>query len=188
MKSGHFEGPPKPSNSFAEGIETLITPKLTSWSHHSPLHVSWFLSRNPQISDKNTHATSTILRHKLGCDIGGAKELGGVIYFPTNWGAKEPQNLPNHRVAKTLWNTYFFVFPNFSSHQTYKKNPFKTNVCKEFSEGEKPPGATSRNEARKRKLPSENRLPDFRPNISSARKSRPTGEIESFCVVWPWQP
>ena len=34
----------------------------------------------------------------LGCDIGGAKELG-VIYFPTNWGAKEPQNPPNHRVA-----------------------------------------------------------------------------------------
>ena len=29
-----------------------------------------------------------------GCDIGGAKELG-VMYFPTNWGAKEPQNLPN---------------------------------------------------------------------------------------------
>ena len=36
--------------------------------------------------------------HYLGCDIGGAKELG-VIYFPTNWGAKEPQNLPNHRVV-----------------------------------------------------------------------------------------
>ena len=34
----------------------------------------------------------------LGCDIGGAKELG-VIYFPTNWGAKESQNLPNHRVV-----------------------------------------------------------------------------------------
>ena len=34
---------------------------------------------------------------KKGCDIGGAKELG-VIYFPTNWGAKEPQNPPNHRV------------------------------------------------------------------------------------------
>ena len=34
----------------------------------------------------------------LGCDIGGAKELR-VIYFPTNWGAKEPQNLPNHRVV-----------------------------------------------------------------------------------------
>ena len=34
----------------------------------------------------------------LGCDIGGAKELG-VIYFPTNWGAKEPQNPPNHRVV-----------------------------------------------------------------------------------------
>ena len=23
-----------------------------------------------------------------------------MIYFPTNWGAKEPQNLPNHRVDK----------------------------------------------------------------------------------------
>ena len=34
----------------------------------------------------------------LGCDIGGAKELG-VMYFPTSWGAKEPQNLPNHRVV-----------------------------------------------------------------------------------------
>ena len=34
----------------------------------------------------------------LGCDIGGAKEPG-VIYFPTNWGAKEPQNLPNHSVG-----------------------------------------------------------------------------------------
>ena len=38
-----------------------------------------------------------IFQLHLGCDIGGAKELG-VIYFPTNWGAKEPQNLPNHRV------------------------------------------------------------------------------------------
>ena len=40
---------------------------------------------------------------KLGCDIGGAKELG-VMHFPTNWGAKEPQNLPNHRVAKIISN------------------------------------------------------------------------------------
>ena len=23
-----------------------------------------------------------------------------MIYFPTNWGAKEPQNLPNHRVGE----------------------------------------------------------------------------------------
>ncbi len=23
----------------------------------------------------------------------------GVIYFPTNWGAKEPQNPQNHRVG-----------------------------------------------------------------------------------------
>ena len=39
---------------------------------------------------------------QLGCDIGGAKELG-VIYFPTNWGAKEPQNPPNHRVVN-VWH------------------------------------------------------------------------------------
>ena len=25
----------------------------------------------------------------------------GVIYFPTSWGTKEPQNLPNHRVECT---------------------------------------------------------------------------------------
>ena len=30
-----------------------------------------------------------------GCDIGGANELG-LIYFPTNWEAKECQNLPKH--------------------------------------------------------------------------------------------
>ena len=48
---------------------------------------------------------NTILSY-LGCDIGGAKELG-VIYFPTNWGAKEPQNLPNHRVA--IGEAYFQV-------------------------------------------------------------------------------
>ena len=28
----------------------------------------------------------------FGCDIEGAKELG-VIYFPTNWGAKELQQI-----------------------------------------------------------------------------------------------
>ena len=28
----------------------------------------------------------------------------GVIYFPTNGGAKEPQNLPNHRVDKNLFS------------------------------------------------------------------------------------
>ena len=38
----------------------------------------------------------------LGCDIGGAEELG-VIYFPTIWGAKELQNLPNHRVDIDPW-------------------------------------------------------------------------------------
>ena len=24
------------------------------------------------------------------------------MYFPTNWGAKEPQNLPNHRVVSLI--------------------------------------------------------------------------------------
>ena len=48
------------------------------------------------------HGTTWMSRWKLvklGCDIEGAKELG-VIYFPTNWGAKELQNPPNHRVEK----------------------------------------------------------------------------------------
>ena len=30
-----------------------------------------------------------------------------MIYFPTNWGAKEPQNLPNHRVEKHIGLTPF---------------------------------------------------------------------------------
>ena len=36
----------------------------------------------------------------LGCESLGER-FGAiwVIYFPTNWGAKEPQNLPNHRVV-----------------------------------------------------------------------------------------
>jgi len=38
-------------------------------------------------------------KSKKGCDIGGPKELG-VIYFPAKWGAKEPQNLPKHRVVR----------------------------------------------------------------------------------------
>ena len=46
--------------------------------------------------------------HYLGCDIGGAKELG-VIYFPTNWGAKEPHNPPNHRVAAMTMTMYFDI-------------------------------------------------------------------------------
>jgi len=52
------------------------------------------------------HLSTFIPKNKyiLGCDIEGAKELG-VIYFPTNWGAKEPQNLPNHRVVITPWES-----------------------------------------------------------------------------------
>ena len=30
-----------------------------------------------------------------------------MIYFPTNWGAKEPQNLPNHRVV-IIWPDNMF--------------------------------------------------------------------------------
>ena len=49
--------------------------------------------RCPKNMPKEKH-----IHEYLGCDIGGAKEPG-VIYFPSNWGAKEPQNLPNHRVG-----------------------------------------------------------------------------------------
>ena len=47
-------------------------------------------------SERGCHVPIGNLANKA---IGGAEELR-VIYFPTNWGAKEPQNLPNHRVAK----------------------------------------------------------------------------------------
>ena len=50
----------------------------------------------------------TLSMELLGCDIGGAKELG-VIYFPTNGGAKEPQNLPNHRVDWSFPQIFHFV-------------------------------------------------------------------------------
>ncbi len=34
----------------------------------------------------------------------------GVVYFPTNWGAKKPQNLPNHKVVmEKPWNTYLLT-------------------------------------------------------------------------------
>ena len=59
----------------------------------------------------------------LGCDIGGAKEPG-VIYFPINWGAKEPQNLPNHRVVDdyqvtTIWHHPLKISNNQTSRGTY---------------------------------------------------------------------
>ena len=33
------------------------------------------------------------------------------MYFPTNWGAKEPQNLPNHRVAKWECHIQVLYYP-----------------------------------------------------------------------------
>ena len=36
-----------------------------------------------------------------------------MIYFPTNWGAKEPQNLPNHRVVIDIYiynNIYIYMY------------------------------------------------------------------------------
>ena len=42
-----------------------------------------------------------------GCDI-------GVIYFPTTWGAKEPQNLPNHREVRQFLDLEFMM-RNFQS-------------------------------------------------------------------------
>ncbi len=34
-----------------------------------------------------------------------------MIYFPTNWGAKEPQNLPNHRVDSALFGLLSYTDP-----------------------------------------------------------------------------
>ena len=39
---------------------------------------------------------------QVSLEFSGHDRKLGVIYFPTNWGAKEPQNLPSHRVAKTF--------------------------------------------------------------------------------------
>ena len=59
---------------------------------------------------------------QLGCDIGGAKEPG-VMYFPTNWGAKERQNPQNHRVGNVFVfhlgvgpTTYLDYHPSTISH------------------------------------------------------------------------
>ena len=62
-----------------------------------------------------------MLNNQLGCDIGGAKEPG-VIYFPTNWGAKEPQNPQNQRVVKMLRkkNQMLRWFPTETSDVTPK--------------------------------------------------------------------
>ena len=57
-----------------------------------------------------------------GCDIGGAKELG-VIYFPTNWGAKEHQNLPNHRVEIDIYVSFFT--PNKNGGYWRRRPPTK---------------------------------------------------------------
>ena len=40
----------------------------------------------------------------------------GVIYFPTHWGSDlEPQNLPNHRVARC----FFFVCKNAGKQTSF---------------------------------------------------------------------
>ena len=33
-----------------------------------------------------------------------------MIYFPTNWGAKEPRNLPNHRVVIDLYIYIIYIY------------------------------------------------------------------------------
>ena len=72
----------------------------------------------------------------LGCDIGGAKELG-VIYFPTNWGAKEPQNLPNHRVVAVNHPEIqlFFLKNNLHSWEYFHMAWGETNRKKKTSQG-----------------------------------------------------
>ena len=53
----------------------------------------------------------------VSCDIGGAMNGAvGVIYFPTHWGSDlEPQNLPNHRVARC----FFFVCKNAGKQTSF---------------------------------------------------------------------
>ena len=54
-----------------------------------------------------------------------------MIYFPTNWGAKEPQNLPNHRVVIPYQNRSFFL----SDHRDFPGSP-DTGLknCRSFAE------------------------------------------------------
>ena len=48
-----------------------------------------------------------------------------MIYFPTNWGAKEPQNLPNHRVAN-----YLLLGDDISSGGWMMSSPFDVSLEK----------------------------------------------------------
>ena len=81
------------------------TEALEGWFFFSQQHPTkmFFFKSELEISETTN----------LGCDIGGAKEIG-VMDFPTNWGAKEPQHLPNHRVAKqyfTSGNDKWYIVP-----------------------------------------------------------------------------
>ena len=49
-----------------------------------------------------------------------------MIYFRTNWGAKEPQNLPNHRVVEFLEKKMF-------AEESYQD--FKAQLRKEVLNG-----------------------------------------------------
>ena len=51
----------------------------------------------------------------IGCDIVGVKEQR-VIYFPISWGAKEPQNLPNHRVDIEFDHKFMIWSPTVCHH------------------------------------------------------------------------
>ena len=75
-----------------------------------PTHVGWGFGSSSMRSlnvwrwtlgcqvAKEKHGFLDLRRSQLPCDIAGAKEPG-MMYFPTKWGAKEPQNPQNHRVA-----------------------------------------------------------------------------------------
>ena len=97
---------------FACFFEPSFLPRLApefNFTGGIPCKYSERLGFPPKISrgHRNEKIRGGHLDGHLGCDIGGAKELR-VIYFPIIWGAKEPQNLPNHRVVIDFW--VFFTF------------------------------------------------------------------------------
>ena len=120
-------------------VGKYIHPRAMAWlmgrrdsshsSHPGPLKVIKFGQTNPNL---------------LGCDIGGAIWSLGVIYFPTNCGAKEHQNLPNQRVGLNhpihIYMAWHFVYnleiqavnisnmSNISNTTCWKTDPMSDNM------------------------------------------------------------
>ncbi len=69
---------------------------------------SW--KTHPTRVEKKKHPTSKLLIKLLPCDIGAIRVARDDSSFPTNWGAKEPQNPQNHRIDyEKRFKTQLFV-------------------------------------------------------------------------------